>query len=82
MSVARGKQRALSAMLRSSPAKKPQTTKKFQAYVEMRRGQMEKKHGTEKEKLREEIQRFINQNRLSQRVKYSPAIVSNAQMLK
>ena len=43
---------------------------------------MEKKHSTEKETLRGEIQRFINQNRLSQRVKYSPAIVSNAQVLK
>jgi len=39
---------------------------------------MEGKHLKEQELLREEIQRFINQNRLSQRVKYSPAIVSNA----
>jgi len=70
--------RAYSAVIRASPVKKPRTTKKFQAYVELRRSQMEGTHVKEQALLREEIQRFINQNRLSQRVKYSPAIVSNA----
>jgi hypothetical protein len=48
----------------------------------MRRAQMEKKHGDEKDKLHGEIQRFIDQNRLAQRVKYSPAIVSNSQAMR
>ncbi len=55
---------------------KPANTAKFSAYVQQRRSQMEKKKKEEQEKFQEEVQRFMKMNRLSQRVKCSPALVS------
>lgn len=43
---------------------------------------MEEKKSQNEKKYQEEIERFIKQNRLKQRVKCSPAIVSNAATLK
>lgn len=43
---------------------------------------MEDKKMTEEFKMQEEIERFIKQNRLAQRVKCSPAIVSNVAELR
>lgn len=39
---------------------------------------MEEKKQNEESKYQDEIERFIKQNRMSQRVKCSPAIVNNA----
>ena len=66
------------ATLKENPA----TTKKFNAYVDKRRREMEEKKQKEEMKFQDEVERFIKQNRLSQRVKCSPAIVSNAAELK
>jgi hypothetical protein len=43
---------------------------------------MEEKKQSQEKKFQEEIERFIKQNRLQQRVKCSPALVSNAALLK
>lgn len=43
---------------------------------------MEEKKLANEKKYQEEIERFIKQNRLKQRVKCSPAIVSNVATLK
>jgi hypothetical protein len=43
---------------------------------------MEDKKVNEEGKFQDEIQRYIKQTRLSQRVKCSPALVSTAQELK
>ena len=43
---------------------------------------MEEKKVTQEAKFQEEIERFIKQNRLQQRVKCSPALVSNTAALK
>ena len=60
----------------------PSTTKKHDAYVAMRRTAMEEKKASSENKFQEEIERFIKQNRLQQRVKCSPALVSNSAALK
>lgn len=60
----------------------PSTTKKFIAYVDKRRKDMEEKKFGEELKFQEEVQRFIKQNRLAQRVKCSPALVSTQAELK
>ena len=60
----------------------PASTMKFNAYVGKRRQEMENKKHTEEVKFQEEVERFIKQNRLQQRVKCSPAIVNNAIELK
>lgn len=69
-------------MQRDSNAEQPSTTKKHDAYVSLRRVQMEEKKLTQENKFQEEIERFIKQNRLQQRVKCSPALVSNTSALK
>ena len=69
-------------MNRDINVEQPSTTKKHEAYVAMRRTQMEEKKSTQENKFQEEIERFIKQNRLQQRVKYSPALVSNGASLK
>lgn len=81
MSMPRSK-KSVYSIIHQQPKEKPQTTKKFEAYVALRRSQMEFKHSDEKQRLHGEIQRFIDQNRLSQRVKYSPAIVQNSQVMR
>lgn len=43
---------------------------------------MEEKKTSQENKFQEEIERFIKQNRLQQRVKCSPALVSNSAALK
>lgn len=43
---------------------------------------MEDKKTKEEQKFQDEVQRFIKQNRLAQRVKCSPALVSNSNELK
>ena len=43
---------------------------------------MEEKKLTQENKFQSEIERFIKQNRLQQRVKCSPALVSNSAALK
>lgn len=60
----------------------PSSTLKFDAYVGQRRKYMETKKGNEELKFQEEVERFIKQNRLAQRVKCSPAIVNNSATLK
>ena len=45
-------------------AEQPSTTKKHDAYVALRRTQMEEKKVTSENKFQEEIERFIKQNRL------------------
>jgi hypothetical protein len=74
------KKRARSAVTLHSPKRdekeKPAVTHKFSSYVDKRRSEMESKKQAEQEKLQGEIQRFIKQTRLSQRVKCSPALVS------
>lgn len=67
---------------RDANAEQPSTTKKHEAYVALRRTQMEEKKTTQENKFQEEIERFIKQNRLQQRVKCSPALVSNSAALK
>ena len=49
---------------RDSNAEQPSTTKKHDAYVAMRRTQMEEKKQSQESKFQEEIERFIKQNRL------------------
>ncbi len=61
---------------------KPAITHKFSAYVEKRRKDMESKKNAEEVKFQDEVNRFFKQNRLAQRVKCSPALVSNANELK
>lgn len=51
-------------MQRDSNAEQPATTKKHDAYVALRRTQMEEKKLTQENKFQEEIERFIKQNRL------------------
>ncbi len=46
----------------------PSTTLKFEAYVEHRRKNMEDKKMNEENKCQEEVQRFLKQIRLTQRV--------------
>ena len=70
------------ALQRDTNAEQPATTKKHDAYVALRRQQMEEKKLAQETKFQEEIERFIKQNRLQQRVKCSPALVSNTQALK
>ena len=60
----------------------PANTAKFSAYVDKRRKQMESKKNSEEAKFQEEVQRFFKQNRLAQRVKCSPALVSTSNELK
>ena len=67
---------------RDSGAEQPSTTKKHEAYVAKRRQQMEEKKKNQEENFQVEIDRFIKQNRLQQRVKCSPAIVSNTATLR
>ena len=67
---------------RDSGEEQPATTKKHEAYVAKRRTDMEEKKKKQEENFQVEIDRFIKQNRLQQRVKCSPAIVSNAATLK
>lgn len=69
-------------MNRDIYAEQPSTTKKHEAYVALRRAQMEEKKTTQENKFQDEIERFIKQNRLQQRVKCSPALVSNSAALK
>jgi hypothetical protein len=69
-------------MDRENVKENPSTTLKFEAYVEKRRKDMEDKKATEEYKFKEEVQRFIKQNRLAQRVKCSPALVNTAHELK
>lgn len=69
-------------MNRDIYAEQPSTTKKHEAYVAMRRTQMEEKKSVQENKFQEEIERFIKQNRLQQRVKCSPALVNNSAALK
>jgi len=49
---------------RDTNAEQPSTTKKHDAYVSMRRTQMEEKKTTQERKFQDEIERFIKQNRL------------------
>jgi hypothetical protein len=56
----------------------PAITSKFSAYVQKRRADMEGKKQVEEEKFQEDVQRFFKQNRLAQRVKCSPALVSTS----
>lgn len=73
---------SMKPMNRDINEEQPSTTKKHEAYVAMRRAQMEEKKQTQENKFQEEIERFIKQNRLQQRVKCSPALVSNQAALK
>jgi len=56
----------------------PATTAKFEAYKEHRRREMEDKKQGEEAKFQQEVQRFVRQNRLAQRVQCSPAIANTA----
>ena len=51
-------------MERDTTVAQPATTKKHDAYVALRRTQMEEKKVTQENKFQEEIERFIKQNRL------------------
>lgn len=59
----------------------PATTMKHDARVQMRREQMEKSKAVQEQHFQQEVQRYIKQNRLQQRVKCSPALVSNQSSL-
>lgn len=74
--------RCASAATKRNLKENPATTLKYQAYVEKRRGDMEEKKYGEEIKMQEEIERFIKHNRLAQRVKLSPAIISNVAVLR
>ena len=56
--------------------KNPATTAKFEAYKDHRRREMEDKKQGEEAKFQEEVQRFVRQNRMAQRVQCSPAIAN------
>jgi len=76
------KKRASSARpMRDQQVEQPATTAKHDARVEMRRKYMEKKKGDQETQFQEEVQRYIKQNRLQQRVKCSPALHSNGASL-
>lgn len=60
----------------------PANTAKFSAYVDQRRKIMEAKKNSEESKYQDDIQRYMKQNRLAQRVKCSPALVSTANELR
>jgi hypothetical protein len=66
---------------RDQQVEQPATTAKHDARVEMRRKYMEKKKADQEATFAEEVQRYIKQNRLQQRVKCSPALVSNGASL-
>ena len=60
------------------PVEQPATTAKHDARVEMRRQQMEQKKAEQSVKYQQDYSRLVKQHRLKQRVKCSPAIVSNS----
>lgn len=76
--LARGGNKDLSPVQERDSKENPANTAKFSAYVETRRQKMEDKKNKEQAKFQEEVERFFKQNRLAQRVKCSPALVSNA----
>ena len=80
------KKRAKSAANLHSPQRddreKPAVTHKFSSYVDKRRREMETKKQAEHEKAQADMQRYIKQTRLTQRVKCSPALVSTTEELK
>mmetsp|Transcript_7931 Transcript_7931/g.11107 ORF Transcript_7931/g.11107 Transcript_7931/m.11107 type:complete len:151 (+) Transcript_7931:1264-1716(+) len=53
------KRRPASVRPRDTNAEQPSTTKKHDAYVALRRNQMEEKKSTQEQKFQEEIERFI-----------------------
>lgn len=55
----------------------PATTKKFEAYVAMRREEQTKKLQEEETRKVEDAQRELKQLRLTNRVKQSPALSNN-----
>jgi hypothetical protein len=63
------------------PVEQPATTAKHDARVELRRQQQELKKAEQERLFKEEVDRYIKQNRLQQRVKCSPALISNGQNL-
>ena len=60
----------------------PANTAKFSAYVDQRRRKQEGKKNAEEQKYQDDMDRYMKQNRLAQRVKCSPALVSTANELK
>ena len=67
---------------RDQNVEQPATTRKHEAYVALVRSKMEERKLEQEKKFQSEIERFIKQNRLQQRVKCSPALVSNSNSLK
>lgn len=61
-----------------SKVEAPQSTKKHEAQMEMRRKQLDKRRADEADKQRENMDRKNKQTRLVQRVVCSPAIVNNS----
>lgn len=68
--------------MRDPNAEEPATTKKHDAYVAKRREQMVNKKQNQDLKFQEDLVRMYKQNRLQQRVKCSPALVSTSGTLK
>lgn len=75
------KKRSYSAAALSQPVVQPATTKKHDARVAKLRQKMEEKREEKEAEFQEIVQRQVLQNRLSTRVKESPAIVNNSDAL-
>ena len=60
----------------------PPTTKKVEAAMRKRREEIEYKEAVEEFRQREDIQRMIKQQQLSQRVRCSPAIIDSSDALR
>ncbi len=67
---------------RDQLAEQPSTTVKHQAIIEKNRAIMEGRKLEKESKFQSDLQRFVRQNRLQQRVNLSPALVSNSASLK
>ncbi len=75
------KKRTQSAAALSQPAVQPATTKKHDARGAQLRQKMEEKREDKEREFQQIVQRQVIQNRLSTRVKESPAIVNNSEAL-
>jgi len=68
--------------LRDDKVEMPASTKKHEAYALARRQAMEDQRSKTEDKARADYDRLVKQTRLTQRVKCSPALQNNSQVLK